>query len=979
LVHFQGAETINEYKYAPSVQKNRAKLYLPHKPVNVAIGVRNHYEPCDVLFVGDIPSGQDDKANTPFSGGPGKLLRTVADKVFTGSGLKWRFTNLVRCAQPGNKLSGKVVIRACSPELVREIKARSPRLIVAVGAPALAFLAGGTSGVTWLTGLLMETDRVDVAPTPLIPLLHPGYVLANDHEHVRFCESMLRIRKFLDGRLKKKRGAGKYVVVDRVEDVEKLMAGFRRERRLTAYDTETATLLPHKLAPVDRTLAIAQEFEDEDGNSVKIVAQKTSKNTPPPDPAVLCLSLSNREGTAYVVPYDHPDSPFSAASDRRRVREAVAALLADAAVPKLAQNWKFDNQQCRKAFGVWTKNLSGDTLYIHTQLDEQRGTHGLKQLAVKYTGMAAYERPLERYIEAHPEANPRKGGSYRNIPGSLLFAYAGADADVTLRVRNRMWKKLTKRQRRLCTNFYPALLETLAKMEYTGATVDRKRVAQVEKEVRRNREAALAAVLADPAIREFIGAQMEANPKFEFNLNSAKQLRGLLFEHFKFVSYELTDRGEEVIRTRHRAAWTKAKRRGEPGPPIDELIKKSFHTRREYDLFSVSADVLHACRRNGKDVMGQIVAYKEATTLLTSFILPMQSKLDLKSRIHGHFYPDTVTGRLSSSDPNLTNIPSRDKGLVKSCYVSRWGRDGFILQSDYSQIELRVAAAFFNEPKMKEAYHDDKDLHLLTALDVLELTQEAWDKLDKATQKKNRTAMKRVNFGIIYRGTAIALVKTLKKDGIFITREEAEELITKYMQKREGLAKGIADFDRRIKRDARYEAPTGYVRRVPEVRASDTKLVNRALRQMTNFPIQHVAAWMTLFSLILIDRRLRKGGYRSRLILTVHDSIVLDVHKSELWPVARMVKDVMERITELTDEVVPGVDWSWMDVPIKAEMEVGYSWGVACGFDPTVSRYADELGDLLKSEDDGKGGRKMSVARTPTTLREVRKALAAMN
>jgi DNA polymerase I-like protein with 3'-5' exonuclease and polymerase domains len=462
----------------------------------------------------------------------------------------------------------------------------------------------------------------------------------------------------------------------------------------------------------------------------------------------------------------------------------------------------------------------------------------------------------------------------------------------------------------------------------------------------------------------FVQAQTLKKPSFELKLTSPTQLRNFLFDHLQFVSYELTDKGEEIIGMRHKASWQKAEREGTEGLSVDHLIKSSFHKRREFNLFAVSADVLHSAKRGGNDIASLLVEYKEASTLLNTFVTPIASQLDKHGRIHGQFRPDTGTGRLSSSCPNLQNIPSKDKGLVKSAYTSKYGRQGFILQADYSQIELRVAAALFNEPVMIEAYRNDADLHTLTALDVLELTEKQWKALPDDEKKRKRSIMKRVNFGIIYCGGPGALQGTLKKDNIFVDRKYCEELIDKYLTKREGLKSGIDRLQGKVRKDGYYEAPTGYVRRVPQVFSSDNKMIGRALRQITNFPIQHFAAWMTLFSLILIRRRLLELKLKSKIVVTVHDSIVLDCPKAEVFQVARIVKDTMENVLDLIPEVVGGVKTKWLkSVPIKADLEVGYNWGHAVKIEPEKPHTDTPL--VVEGK----------LARSPQTIKEIRKAL----
>ena len=325
----------------------------------------------------------------------------------------------------------------------------------------------------------------------------------------------------------------------------------------------------------------------------------------------------------------------------------------------------------------------------------------------------------------------------------------------------------------------------------------------------------------------------------------------------------------------------------------------------------------------------------------------------------------------SSRDPNLQNIPNKGGGLIKRAYVSRFGEDGVLLQADFSQVELRIAGCYYNEPTMVQAYLDEQDLHTLTGQAIYVQSTSGkkpadYLKLDKKTQKGWRTRAKRTNFGIIYGIGPPGLQSTLKKDGVFVTMDECKALVSAFFKARPGLKRGIERTQGRVAKSGYLESFTGRRRRVPEVFCADEQLVARALRQSINFPIQSGASDCTLMSLVLIRREMKRRGLKSQIILTVHDSIVFDCVVDEFLEVAQLAKEIMENLPKLSEQVLPGVKWDWLTVPLVADFEVGPNWGQMVDFNPF--EISDEAPDepLWKDEDG-----KQVPARDPKTIDEI--------
>jgi DNA polymerase I-like protein with 3'-5' exonuclease and polymerase domains len=525
--------------------------------------------------------------------------------------------------------------------------------------------------------------------------------------------------------------------------------------------------------------------------------------------------------------------------------------------------------------------------------------------------------------------------------------------------------KNNEKFQRLAFDFFPRLSRALGKMEFAGARVNqdvarvidvrtRKEMADIRETV--NKVPQVRAFVADRLAKEKAKRKTEKGKNkvsFDFNPGSDDQVRSLLYDYYKLRPVELTEAGEERFIERQKK-WNEGRKATKKmlwKDVVDDAIKN-----REWNFFSVKSDVMHEHDRQGNELAKLLLKYRDAETLNGTFVQALLTKLDPDMNIHGSFnIPGTQTGRLASTDPNLQNIPNKDGGSIKKGYVSKFGDEGVLVQIDYSQIELRVAASYFNEPTMIDAYVRGDDLHTLTAIALSKHSSEDYKQLDDKIKKGWRNRAKRVNFGVLYGGGAPALQSTLKKDGVFLTLEECQKLIDVYFESRPALRRGIDKLMEQVKKRGYLESFTGRRRRVPEVFSDNNELVARALRQSVNFPIQSGASDMTLMSLCLIAEEMERRGLRSHVILTVHDSIVFDCHVDEFMEVSLLAKEIMENIDKLSDQILPGLDWSWLKCPIVAELDVGANWGSTVAFEPKIIIAGESDGSPLWTTDkDGK-------------------------
>lgn len=937
-----------------------------------------HPEGVDVLFVLEAPSRDEDRSGRTLAGRAGKLLEGAIKEMLPGR--TYAVAYVAGCRSFRSKEPGKTVKQSCAPHFLNQLEAFKPKAFAAVGGFAMEALAG-QKGILTLNGAVLRACVAGFEGVPVVPVFTPEMVLFADHNTEAFMQAIGRLNDVLDGKVSTEAVLGDYYVLEEAEQVEAMVDAFIADGLPVAYDTETGRLSPH----------VANGY-----------------------PHLLCFSFSNEERVGYTVPYDHVESPFALPHeppdfpipeepkrrwlDKEKTKRTAGSLEYDAAVAHrdwymqalaklhenlparkaararvkaalirlfksgltfIAQNAKFDQQHIRLALGASPKDPH-DTMLHHMVLDDRPGTHGLKTIAYRFTEMGGYDAPLEKVKDDNRLCDPDKGGSYACIPGSILFKYAGADTDCTLQCNNRMEEdrdyRRNPRWRDLAELFLPRLSETLARMEYAGAQVNVDVVLKMKADLEPKVRQLEADIAGHPTILKFRMKNRDEKGNIpDFNPNSPTQLQNLFFGFMGIDPIALTDTGESALTYR----WEEAQKK-DPNCNFGDIIAQAV-ARGEWKHFATDAATLEdiATAEQDEGLVELILDYRAKSKLLGTYVMPMIEMRDEQSRIHGSFHVSgTRTGRLASSKPNLQNIP----GDAKHAYVSRWGAKGMLLQADYSQIELRVAASWFGEPQMVKAYVDGLDLHALTAQDISGLPPEQYKVLDEKTKKGWRTRAKRINFGILYGAGPPALRKTLKKDGVFITEEESKDLIRKYFETRPGLKAGLDRTMELARKQGYLETYTGRRRRLPEVFASDNSIVSRALRQSTNFPIQSGASDMTLLSLILIDDALREYGMESILMLTVHDSIILDCPEHEVVEAARLVTTVMENIPQLAGELVPHADWSWLNCPIKAEVEAGRTWGAMVGFDMATMGETDSSEPLWFKNKEGKDEHRAPVS-----------------
>jgi len=625
-----------------------------------------------------------------------------------------------------------------------------------------------------------------------------------------------------------------------------------------------------------------------------------------------------------------------------------------------------------------------DTWHMAFALQQRRGSLGLEVLAYDWVpDLAGYEEDMTlliglHYEAMHPAAN--KGGHYLNCPrdkwGSHLVPYVMGDVEVCHQAHGRIRTKLST------ANLYEFPLahpdtpgrfryfmppgrdwvyekimspaaSVLMKMMARGLYIDEVKLTEMEGQMPRDimklREDLKT---VDPRIEAWCAKQKATNEAWELDLENKAQLKDLLFVCLNLPVLRFTKQGRKLLGDDVAAAtdaMTAAVIGEQPELEKDEVklglaVQKQLREVAAVDKFTLNK----ICAEF--EYLRPLQKYRKTYKLYSTYVRTLRNLfsagLDKKERtadphlcfdrcIHASFLlTGTRGGRLSCRDPNLQQLP-RD-GVVKSMFVSRFGKRGCMYQGDLSQIELRLMAAACGDPTMVKAYFDETDLHSLTASRIYKVPYEHFTKEymkelqdgghDEEAKKLelNRVTAKTVNFLTGYGGGAFGLQNVLAMKDIYLKIEECQQIIESFFESYPALRKLLQEYKRFIMDTHVAVSLFGRVRVFEEVRGDDEEAKAKALRAGCNHLIQSTASDMMLTALIVIESMMRSEGLESILVSTVHDSLVIDSVRDELPVVHGIVTDVLNNFPTVFKAMF-GADYdtSWMIVPFTGDCEVG--------------------------------------------------------
>jgi DNA polymerase-1 len=572
----------------------------------------------------------------------------------------------------------------------------------------------------------------------------------------------------------------------------------------------------------------------------------------PHDAELIGLGLSIGPAETWYLPFGHrpPDGELAAPAPVRNLPPlsgpelaGLRQLLTDPAVPKAGHNIKYDWQVLRRA-GVELAGVRYDSMLASFVVDPGRRSHGIDTLSLEHLG-----RPMRSFTDLTGKGKAQI--PFAEVPVTVAAEYCGADSATVLMLREIFAPTLKAHAlESLLDTIELPLVRVLVDMEWAGIAIDRARFGELSTELTRD----LAQLEQD--IAQLAGSDL--------NLNSPKQLAVLLFEKLQLP----------------------VQRRTKTGPSTD-------------------AEVLELLADMGHEVPRRIMEYRELQKLKSTYVDVLPLRINKTTgRIHTSYnQTGAATGRLSSNDPNLQNIPVRTRRgeEIRRGFVPAPGC-AFVV-ADYSQIELRLMAHLSGDAAFVKAFQEGGDIHRQTASIIFNVP------LEQVTSEM-RSRAKTINFGTIYGQGAFSLAKMLG-----ISQEDARNFIARYFERFSGVR---AYLDRQValaKEQGYVETLFGRRRYIPEIR--DKNFNQRAFgeRLAGNSPLQGSAADLIKIAMRRLHDALRDGGLTSRLLLQVHDELVVEAPEAEVARVVPMVREAMEGAVTLNVPLVVdvGVGPNWLD------------------------------------------------------------------
>ncbi|NVO61884.1 DNA polymerase I [Photobacterium damselae] len=558
------------------------------------------------------------------------------------------------------------------------------------------------------------------------------------------------------------------------------------------------------------------------------------------------VSFAVEEGKAAYVPvaHDYLDAPEQL--DRDWVLAQLKPLLEDPNQAKIGQNLKYDASVIAR-YGIEMQGIKYDTMLESYVYNSVVGRHDMDSLALRY---------LEhKNISFEEIAGKGKGQlTFNQIDLEQAGPYAAEDADITLRLHNALYPKVSADEKLLhvFSDIEMPLVPVLSRMERTGVLIDSMKLSAQSQEIAQR--------LDELEKRAFEIADQE------FNLSSPKQLQAILFEKMGLPVLKKTPSGT---------------------PSTNEEVLQELAL--DYPLPKL------------------ILEYRGLAKLKSTYTDKLPKMVNpATGRVHTSYHQAvTATGRLSSSDPNLQNIPVRnDEGRrIRQAFIAPQGYK--VLAIDYSQIELRIMAHLSGDKALLDAFCHGKDIHAATAAEILGLP------LELVSSEQRRRA-KAINFGLIYGMSAFGLAKQLD-----MGRGEAQEYMNTYFERYPGVLEYM-ETTRTVASEQGY-VETLFGRRLylPDIKSRNGLRRKAAERAAINAPMQGTAADIIKRAMVLVDEWIgQQESGRVRLLMQVHDELVFEVQESEIESVAKEIKTLMESAAQL-------------DVPLIADIGYGENWDQA--------------------------------------------------
>lgn len=558
------------------------------------------------------------------------------------------------------------------------------------------------------------------------------------------------------------------------------------------------------------------------------------------------ISFSCEENKAYYLPVGHQYPGAPRQLELSKALRILKPILEDKAIAKIGQNIKYDALVLRSN-GVGLRGIHFDTMIASYVINPGLRQHNLDYLAQHYLN--------HKMITYHEVVGKgKKELCFSEVDVERAREYSCEDADIALRLMSVLDRQLqSDRNHELFYNLEMKLLPVLMDMEWAGIKIDISFFEEMSQRL-------------SGQIRE-IEKEIYEEAGMEFNINSPQQLGFILFEKLQL--------------------------------PVQ---KKTIKTK----AYSTDVRVLEKLSSLPYKIPKLLLRYRTLSKLKSTYLDALVKMVHPSTeRIHTSFNQTvTATGRLSSSNPNLQNIPVRgEEGReIRKGFIADEGH--YLLSADYSQVELRVFAHYSEDPAFMEAFKREEDIHARTAAEILNLDKDA------VTPEMRRIA-KAINFGIIY-----GMGPKKLSEELGIDKKAAQNYINAYYKRYQGVARYREEMVKMAREKGFVTTLFNRRRYLPSINHGKQRIRAEAERMAINTPIQGTAADLIKKAMIAIHGRLRQEGFKAKMLLQVHDELVFEVPEDEIEPITALVKEEMEGVYPLA-------------VPLKVDMGIGKNWDEA--------------------------------------------------
>ncbi len=573
---------------------------------------------------------------------------------------------------------------------------------------------------------------------------------------------------------------------------------------------------------------------------ISIDTETTSKN--PVLAEIVGISVAVKENEAFYIPFGHDYEKSPAQLLKEDVLDSLRPVIEDDKIKKVGQNIKYDMMVFSKC-GIEMKGTFFDTMVASYLINPSARGHSLDKIAMNFLNH-------KTILYSDVAGTGKKEICFSKVDVNTAVTYACEDADICLMVYKILSEQIKEHlMDDLLNKVEMPLVSVLSRMELNGISIDKTSLKKLSVDFSEE--------ISD--IEKSIYKLAEE----EFNIKSSQQLSYILFEKLKL--------------------------------PVSKKTKKKTG-------YSTDIDVLTKLAPQ-HELPEKVLRYRTLVKLKTTYVDSLLNMMNHKTgRIHTSYNQTvTVTGRLSSSKPNLQNIPSKgvDGIKIRSAFIPESGWK--LVAFDYSQIELRILAHCSNDKILVESFKNDEDVHLRTASEIFNV-------LPTFLTKELRAQAKTINFGIIYGMSSYGLSKTLG-----ISRKMAKNYIENYFLRYKGVKNYIDKIVEEVKKTKKVNTLLGRVRYLYDIDSKNKNVREFAERAAVNTIIQGTAADLIKLAMIKVDAYINQNRLKTAMLLTVHDELVFEIPDNEFEKTVSVIKDIMEGIWKLC-------------VPLKVNMGFGDNW-----------------------------------------------------